>query len=310
VGAEGNCSRTQLPMRAVEISAEARAELRAIIPRLAGSRAKGAEFASFGAWVDEQGPFEYVLDGANIGFFGQGKVAKTHKAAAFSYEQVDAVLRCVCARSERVLLVLHVSHTEDASLGLDALKLVRAWRERGLLFSSPTKHNDDWCAPRGRTPSLARSRRLNLEPQPSPSPSPHPPARTRYWLYAAMASGERCKVVSNDEMRDHHFGMLSPRSFLRWKERHVVHFNFCKKKQNLEPELEYPPAYSIAVQDHPTPGHPGRSWLFPCSEPAGGKEGGAREWLLVRPAEAVEAEAGEAEGVSAAAKETVAAAIS
>ena len=81
-------------------------------------------------------------------------------------------------------------------------------------------------------------------------------------------------------------------TFLRWKERHVVHFNFCKKKQKLEPELEYPPSYSVAVQDHPTPGHPGhRSWLFPCSEPTGGKQGRAREWLLVRPAE-VEAEGG------------------
>ena len=125
VGAEGICSRTQLPMRAINISAETRAELRAIIPRLAGSKAKGEEFASFGAWVDEQGPFEYVLDGANIGFFGQGKFAKTNKGAAFSYEQVDAVLRCVCARSERVLLVLHVSHTEDASLGPDALARAR-----------------------------------------------------------------------------------------------------------------------------------------------------------------------------------------
>ena len=75
-----------------------------------------------------------------------------------------------------------------------------------------------------------------------------------------------------------------------------MHFNFNKKKQKLEPELEYPSSYSVAVQDHPTPGHPGRSWLFPCSEPTGGKEGGpkggAREWLLVRPAKA------EAEGVA------------
>ena len=28
----------------------------------------------------------------------------------------------------------------------------------------------------------------------------------RYWLYAAMASGDGASVVSNDEMRDHHFG--------------------------------------------------------------------------------------------------------
>ena len=75
-------------------------------------------------------------------------------------------------------------------------------------------------------------------------------------------------MISNDEMRDHHFGMLAPRSFVRWKERHVVHFSF--KFRTAEPELEYPPVFTTAIQDHP-----GRSWLFPCAE--------SRDWLLVRP---------------------------
>ena len=34
-----------------------------------------------------------------------------------------------------------------------------------------------------------------------------------YWLYAAVWLGRSVKVVTNDEMRDHHFGMLRPRSF-------------------------------------------------------------------------------------------------
>ena len=234
--ADGRCSATGAPLRAVHISAAARAELRAVIPRLAGSRAKGEEFSRFGAWVDEHGPFEYVLDGANIGFFGQAKLVKASKATSFSYEQVDAVLRAVCARSTRVLLVLHVSHTDAARLDTVQLELLSRWRERGVLFSSPAKHNDDW-----------------------------------YWLYAAMASGDSCRVVSNDEMRDHHFGMMTPRNFLRWKERHVVRFTFRNK--SWQPELNYPPVYTTAVQDHP-----GKSWLFPCAE--------SREWLLVRPAAA------------------------
>ena len=33
-------------------------------------------------------------------------------------------------------------------------------------------------------------------------------------------------MVTNDEMRDHHFQMLSPRSFARWKERNQIHFNY------------------------------------------------------------------------------------
>lgn len=92
------------------------------------------------------------------------------------------------------------------------------------------------------------------------SPAPQRGARTLPGL----------QVISNDEMRDHHFGMLSPRSFLRWKERHVVHFAFTRGRA-LEPELQYPPSYSTAIQDHP-----GRGWLFPSAE--------SRQWLLVRPA--------------------------
>ncbi len=33
-------------------------------------------------------------------------------------------------------------------------------------------------------------------------------------------------MVTNDEMRDHHFKMLSPRWFNRWKERHQIRFSF------------------------------------------------------------------------------------
>lgn len=43
-----------------------------------------------------------------------------------------------------------------------------------------------------------------------------------YWLYAAVYIGGRVLVLTNDEMRDHHFSMLSHRSFQRWKERHQV----------------------------------------------------------------------------------------
>lgn len=89
-----------------------------------------------------------------------------------------------------------------------------------------------------------------------------------YWLYAAMASGKDCKVVSNDEMRDHHFGMLAPRAFVRWKEQHVVHFAF--KKQGSEqavPSISLPPVYSRQIQTQ------AGAWHFPCSE--------SSRWLCV-----------------------------
>lgn len=48
-----------------------------------------------------------------------------------------------------------------------------------------------------------------------------------YWLYAAVFTGGRVLVLTNDEMRDHHFSMLSHRSFERWKERHQVRCHTC-----------------------------------------------------------------------------------
>jgi hypothetical protein len=56
-------------------------------------------------------------------------------------------------------------------------------------------------------------------------------------------------VVTNDEMRDHHFQMLAPRFFLRWKERHQVHFDFGEWKDGTRSALlKYPERYSRRIQ--------------------------------------------------------------
>ena len=71
----------------------------------------------------------------------------------------------------------------------------------------------------------------------------------------------RALVVTNDEMRDHHFQMLAPRYFLRWKERHQVHFDFGtwvrddqqnqgyhRQRPHREVKLDYPHVYSRRIQ--------------------------------------------------------------
>ncbi|KAJ1401664.1 hypothetical protein B484DRAFT_300011, partial [Ochromonadaceae sp. CCMP2298] len=45
-----------------------------------------------------------------------------------------------------------------------------------------------------------------------------------FWLYAAVSLRKR--VVTNDEMRDHHFQLLHPRWFNLWRERNRVQFTF------------------------------------------------------------------------------------
>ncbi|KAL1512415.1 hypothetical protein AB1Y20_005671 [Prymnesium parvum] len=245
---DGFCSVSKLKLHAVDASDEEMSQLRAVIPRLVNQR---TGFYSFVSWLDERisthGPFDFVLDGANIGFFGQGsfikgKESRLHdltvkqaKDSCFSFAQVDAVLRAVLQKSSRVLLVLHVSHTQTPRIGPHAAALIEQWRREGWLYTSPAGHNDDW-----------------------------------YWLYAAIAGGKQSYVISNDEMRDHHFGMLAPRSFMRWKEQHVIHFNFKKDRsgEESEPAITLPPRYSRQVQVHEC-----GTWHLPSAE--------SSRWLCV-----------------------------
>jgi uncharacterized membrane protein YgcG len=257
----GLCSYSGRTLQAIELEPAERATLSATIPTLIGPKHKVVEFAKFTSWLSGQmkthGPYSFVFDAANIGFYGHSKSERDFRSAMaaerkgareeaiaaavahrhgvddgsggssgrgggggkakgggggkangggrggsgpaqqqhsgnFSYRQIDALVQTVCSMSPgaRVLVVLHVSHTDPKAMSPSDAELLRRWKAEGMLFTSPAGMNDDW-----------------------------------YWLHAAVASGENCRVISNDEMRDHHFGMLQPALFVRWKERHVLHFD-------------------------------------------------------------------------------------
>jgi len=107
--------------------------------------------------------------------------------------------------------------------------LCDAWTREGILYKTPPGMNDDW-----------------------------------FWMHAALKY--KTLVVTNDEMRDHHFQMLAPKFFLRWKERHQIHFDFGNLEKNSggnnggnnsygasgrrprEVLLTYPDVYSRRIQ--------------------------------------------------------------
>ena len=214
-----------------------------------------------------------MLDGANIGYFGRSREEAAYRkskaerkgralnpgpsvqnmrspshlpdildsipapTSSFDLKQIEVVLSHIqrVTPSARVLVVLHVSHTLDANLDDEATALVCKWRSEGILCNSPAGLNDDWL-----------------------------------WLYAAVASGPNCRVVSNDEMRDHHYGLMQSPAFLKWKERHVVHFKMSSSdQQGVVPVLTSPLPYSHVMQKHPS-GY----WHIPCSEPT-------QQWVCI-----------------------------
>ena len=162
-------------------------------------------------------PFDVIIDGANIGYYKQnyGNAPKH-----VDYEQIDCAVSHFLDQGKSVLMVLHERHFHPKQMPSWAEGIARSWSDRGLLYTTPGGSNDDW-----------------------------------FWLHAALWCGRNTLVLTNDEMRDHHFQMLAHRVFLRWKERARIHFTFgelaydeAKGNERRPLRPTYPDSYSRRIQ--------------------------------------------------------------
>ena len=177
------------------------------------------EFESF---IESHPPYNVVIDGANVGYFQQNfSNAPKH----VDYKQIDWLLRDLLENEQHIILFLHERHFSPKLCPPWAFNITNAWEEdrppyhKLTVYRTPAGMNDDW-----------------------------------YWMHAALKSGNNSHpilAITNDEMRDHHFQMLAQGSFLRWKERHQVHFDFGVYNKVLgrrEVLLKYPSPYSRRIQ--------------------------------------------------------------
>jgi hypothetical protein len=187
----------------------------------------------FETFLQNHPPYDTVIDGANVGYFQQNF---TSAPKHVDYKQIDWLLRHLLEgtsndgrpRQSHILLFLHERHFSPKLCPPWAFPILRAWDgnrppyDKLTVYRTPGGMNDDW-----------------------------------YWMHAALMYGGKQKshppvlAVTNDEMRDHHFQMLAQGSFLRWKERHQVHFEFGGWNKSLgrrEVLLRYPNAYSRRIQ--------------------------------------------------------------
>ena len=130
--------------------------------------------------------YDIVIDGANVGYYNQNYAGAPTHV---DYQQIDWMVRQVEGRGYKPLLVLHSRHLHRSSISKRSAAIIADWISKDILLQTPAGCNDDW-----------------------------------FWLYTAVAI--KAKVVTNDEMRDHHFLMLSPKWFSRWKERNQIRFSF------------------------------------------------------------------------------------
>lgn len=283
VGEEGFVQPTQEYLQSLDLTAEETKSLLDEVSTLASKNKRTErQFTEFQSWLRHQGSFDVIVDGANVAFFNQN-----FAGGGFHHLQVDDVVQHFLAENKRVLLVLHnkwlnyntdtrtpaykrphqipdtpaesecgahntVVITGDSVEARNPWKIrenesssqrghssmskksryiadcVKKWRELGILYECQRGNNDDW-----------------------------------YWLYATLWSGKHCHVVTNDQMRDHHFQMLGPKEFLKWKERHQCFFHIqsfgsgfdCRRKVTFQ----FPSRFSHRMQ----PNQDNTAWYIP-----------------------------------------------
>ncbi|KEG14930.1 hypothetical protein DQ04_00251060 [Trypanosoma grayi] len=226
-------------------------ETKLIAPRVEGAsryepdkvvtpKEKERRWQEFEAFKERLSANEYdaVIDGANVGYYGLSSWYREAKEASLrargvdpvtvpeyelcevpmpvdvppKFSLIDEMLTQTRRLGKKPLVMLHNRHLESPST--DNAEWLSRWKKDASLIACPGFMNDDYC-----------------------------------WLYAAIRK-PNCLVVSNDQMRDHHFLLLSHRSFLRWRQRHRVTYKalFQRVTGGVTLVVMPPRPYAVWVQ--------------------------------------------------------------
>eukprot|EP00656_Telonema_subtile_P034965 TRINITY_DN3898_c0_g1_i1.p1 TRINITY_DN3898_c0_g1~~TRINITY_DN3898_c0_g1_i1.p1 ORF type:complete len:644 (-),score=183.28 TRINITY_DN3898_c0_g1_i1:170-2101(-) len=225
VDPHGRCSCNGGQLRSIEPTEEDLAALVRAMFGLGSSMASHKKaFEKFDEYLKEHGPWDMVIDGANIGFCNQ-----SWDGGEFSMLQVMDMTMHLVQQNKTVLLVLHQKHIDKALKSEDRAVRHACETIKPYLYVPLRGTNDDW-----------------------------------YWLYAAAVG--KSMAITNDQMRDHNFQMLSPKHFLKWKERHQAFYNFVGPYRGT-PKVYFPAEYSACIQQ----ALDGSAWYFP--------QQGTKKWL-------------------------------
>lgn len=274
---EGTCALSGRNLQALDVTSEEEALLERLVTRLAVEvRNSGKPFRCFKKWLEEQPPYDIVIDGANVGFNNQNR-----EGGLFQYSQIDAVIDKLRETGSRVLLVLHPKWLRE-----DADRSVTKRKKRKLdqinmdaMGSSDDSIEEQEGEPEIQYPfdPITEAEREATEGTPLSFIRkwkemeclvrvPSKDCDDWYWLFAALSSSRRgakhVQVVSNDHMRDHHWRMVGNRAFLKWQGRHMTRVSIWSESQDVENckvTLTPPDLYSMQAQVSDD----GAAWHFP-----------------------------------------------
>ncbi|KAH9327692.1 hypothetical protein KI387_007870 [Taxus chinensis] len=96
-------------------------------------------FERFQEWLERNGPFDAIVDGANVGLY---------EDTSFNFSRLNAVANGLQKRSTSNKFPLIILHNRRAKGGPannpKNKQLIEKWRKDGALYMTPTGSNDDW----------------------------------------------------------------------------------------------------------------------------------------------------------------------
>ena len=213
----------------------------------------------FSDWLDtrEGKPFTAIVDGANVAYFGWGKV---------NIHQLNLMVNALEEQGEHPLVVFPQKYTRRKFhlrqrmlqvLKDEEMELLDGLKEKEQMYVVPPMCLDDlyWMlASVSNQTESTNGRSIDV---------PKNNAEGRF-------PGLRPMVITNDKMRDHKMELLEERAFRRWCCSHIVNYNFTTFIMNEwdEREISFHAAdvFSDEIQGNICPGGGMMAWHFPVSE--------------------------------------------
>ncbi|KAK4752362.1 hypothetical protein SAY87_021160 [Trapa incisa] len=109
------------------------------LTKLACQKESKANFLKFEEWLRQHGPFDAVVDGANVGLHNQ------HHFSFLDLNSTVNQLRYLSPSKKLPLVILHQSRVRGGPAEDPRnRKLLNKWKESGALYATPPGSNDDW----------------------------------------------------------------------------------------------------------------------------------------------------------------------
>ncbi|XP_038879552.1 proteinaceous RNase P 1, chloroplastic/mitochondrial-like [Benincasa hispida] len=139
VGKDGLCKSCGEKLATIDLDPIETENFAESVAAIATQREKNSSFQKFQKWLEYYGPFEAVIDAANVGLFSQRK---------FTPSKVNLIsngIRQKLPSKKWPLIVLHNRRITGRKMEEPVNKtLIEKWKNADALYATPTGSNDDW----------------------------------------------------------------------------------------------------------------------------------------------------------------------